>query len=406
MVKKSELLNLFSSVKRILAHQEQIERLKGEKFNIFSVLRMERSENGTHSALLAELLNPSGSHLKGPVFLKLFLKSLQLENYLSIESTLVTTEYFIGEINDADKSGGRLDILIRDGNNVTISIENKIYAGDQQTQIERYCNYNAKKNKVFYLTLLRNEPSIESKGDLVSGQDFHLLSYRDDIRNWLEQCLKEAADAPLLRETIKQYINLIKKMTSTADNQHETELIELLMNNYEAAAFVTNTLVKARHRIADGIRYAVFEKLRTALPLGIQAAIGSNIDHRYAQIWIWHKSFENASLYFGVESFNGTGNNGGNLYVGIYNKGGTANDYTKAFGTDPPKYWYEELFLSFDGAHINFGNNNLIINIHQSNDYAQKLIEHITSCVVVYVASREQKILEALKAMNDYNPKS
>ena len=60
----------------------------------------------------------------------------------------------------------------------SISIENKIYAGDQIAQIERYCNYNKDKNKVFYLNLFGEEPHPDSKGKLKSETDFKIISYQ------------------------------------------------------------------------------------------------------------------------------------------------------------------------------------------------------------------------------------
>jgi hypothetical protein len=72
-----QIEQLFTETKSIIAHQEQIEKLKGEKFNVFSILGMERAENKTHSAFLCELLNPVGTHLKGNVFLELFVEMVR-----------------------------------------------------------------------------------------------------------------------------------------------------------------------------------------------------------------------------------------------------------------------------------------------------------------------------------------
>ena len=60
---------MLKGAKVIWNQQEEIKRLKGEHFNIFSVLNMETRENATHSAFLGELLNPKGSHLFGSLFL-------------------------------------------------------------------------------------------------------------------------------------------------------------------------------------------------------------------------------------------------------------------------------------------------------------------------------------------------
>ncbi|MDP9665974.1 UNVERIFIED_ORG: hypothetical protein J2W16_003709 [Pseudomonas cremoricolorata] len=48
----------------------------GELFNIFSITRIERAEVNTHSAMIAELLNPKGRHGQGACFLELFLATM------------------------------------------------------------------------------------------------------------------------------------------------------------------------------------------------------------------------------------------------------------------------------------------------------------------------------------------
>lgn len=50
--------------------------LSGENFNIFSIMSMESDEVFTHSAIIAELLNPKGSHSLGTQPLELFYKTV------------------------------------------------------------------------------------------------------------------------------------------------------------------------------------------------------------------------------------------------------------------------------------------------------------------------------------------
>lgn len=68
----SNIADLLHNTNRVIAHHHEISRAKGEHFNLFSVLKIESRENNTHSAFLAELLDPKGCHLQGSIFLKLF----------------------------------------------------------------------------------------------------------------------------------------------------------------------------------------------------------------------------------------------------------------------------------------------------------------------------------------------
>ena len=143
MIKTLEIKKLLNDTRKIIAHQKDKEILKGEKFNIFSILGMESKENKTHSAFLCELLNPDGSHLKGNIFLKLWLQTIGDNtgiNAIDWESAKVEIEKCIGPVDIIAKTGGRIDIFIKDKSGNCITIENKINAGDQKVQIERYCN--------------------------------------------------------------------------------------------------------------------------------------------------------------------------------------------------------------------------------------------------------------------------
>jgi hypothetical protein len=162
---------LLKSTSTLIKHHKQLTKLKGESFNVFSILQMERAENKTHSNFIAELLNPNGSHLMGNVFLKLFLKAIEDET-LDSTSTTVHLEYPIGLVDLDNETGGRIDILLKDQSGKTISIENKIEAIDQPKQILRYTNFNKSNNKVYYLTKFGKDPGQDVRGELVEGSGY------------------------------------------------------------------------------------------------------------------------------------------------------------------------------------------------------------------------------------------
>lgn len=132
-------------LKEKVQKQERFER--GEDFNIFRIMHMESDEVYTHSAVIAELLNPRGSHGCGDTFLRLFLELLPSAFDLPFDTQNATTEVevVIGEITDEE--GGRMDVLVQ-SNGQAIIIENKIYAGDQRNQLLRYYNYAEKEYKI------------------------------------------------------------------------------------------------------------------------------------------------------------------------------------------------------------------------------------------------------------------
>jgi hypothetical protein len=267
-----EIENLLKNVGEKVDKANEIARLKGENFNIFSILGVETKENKTHSNFLVSLLNPEGSHGMGSAFLNLFYDELKsvvsvkdedkitdedknksnILEELRGDKVIVRAEEGLGKVNLEDATGGRVDITLRSlKGNGNIFIENKIHAGDQHLQIARYCkNHIKEKNIVLYLTLDGSQPSDNSRGNNKEGKDFFLLSYQTNIINWLEECQKEASDFPIIRETIKQYIILIKKLTGQLTSQEmENEIVNLIKNDLKNAFIVANNIEKAKKEL-------------------------------------------------------------------------------------------------------------------------------------------------------------
>jgi len=219
-------------------HSEALARATGEHFNIFQILRVGHLEVTTHSPILAELLNPKGKHGQGAAFLRLFLARFDVHGFdAESETATMKMEYYTGPVTE--KSGGRIDIVVKDGKGSIISIENKIYAGDQENQMTRYRDFDPKAN-LFYLTLDGRKPSNLTENELNRIQ-CKCISYAEDILAWLKECRKDAACLPNVREIISQYIHLIEELT----NQSTTilmnkELIEEIIKAPESLrAFYT-----------------------------------------------------------------------------------------------------------------------------------------------------------------------
>lgn len=246
------------------ALQEERNR-KGENYNLFSILSIERYEL-KHSALIANLLDPKGSHGCGDAFLRAFFEiALKGTAYPFEKCTLPHsyTEYYTGPI--AGDTGGRIDILVK-SSHYGLIIENKIYAGDQDKQLTRYDNYGketfgADGYLLVYLTLYGCDASKESTATKSAEEVGYLrLSYAKDILLWLKECVRLADNKPLVRESLNQYIRTIKQLTYQDMNQEDIQkIIDLAVDHPEVVA----TLSSKRDAIAEGIREKyIFAKLK------------------------------------------------------------------------------------------------------------------------------------------------
>lgn len=325
----NNLKNLLETTRITVKHHKDMILLKGEHFNIFSVLNVETKENKTHSAFLAELLDPDGCHKQGAIFLELFLevvnrkveekseKNSLHDRFIKNGKSKVIKEFGIGKRDDLEKVGGRVDIYVEKGLN-SLCIENKIYAQDQYTQLERYCNHNKDNNTVVYLTLHGQDASVGSKGFLESGKDYFNLSYKEDIIEWLELCLKEVPNLTSVRESINQYILLIKKLTHNLHMEQEKELFETMSRYLEEASYITNNyeemLSKFRGKFRSDVREYLINHIDSSK---YTVENGLPVSDNYSQLWVIINNIDKEDFKFGIESFSGKGHDNGDMFVGL-----------------------------------------------------------------------------------------
>ena len=255
----------------------------GGNFNVFSILDRERKEVTTHSAIIAELLNPHGSHGQETSFLKLFLGQLleklqedqkaqleqlreKLEQIQKDELDKFKVEVETPKKNKKGDELGRIDILIEShglkSGDVCIVIENKIDAEDQERQLGRYYEYaldTGKEPGVIYLTLEGGEPKEktlygsepykikmsccemsptatgvcpqtprQSDCRMLPKDTVVCLSYEKFIGAWLDACIKEIAHIPQIRETLHQYQMTVRKLIEKPTEQLPPEVEDIL----------------------------------------------------------------------------------------------------------------------------------------------------------------------------------
>lgn len=240
-----------SEVEKAEAHK------RGEHFNIFNVLDLTSDETRTHSAFIAELLDPNGSHGLGDQFLQSFVNTIDCLKswHFDTQSARVHKELSIGGKNEDCSEGGRIDIVV-ESNGKAIIIENKIYAGDQEKQLVRYYNYGTKNYsngiRLLYLTLNGDDASEYSHEKLVVNEDYYAIAYNHEISDWLQRCIEFSARQPLVRETLIQYQNLINQLTmNNMDKNSQEELLKLMSDpkNIDSICSILNLEAKWREQI-------------------------------------------------------------------------------------------------------------------------------------------------------------
>lgn len=390
---KENIKVLLNLTENKLTHQAELRKIKGETFNIFTILGVEHYENKTHSNFIAELLDPEGSHLLGPVFLEEFISSIKHESKFSTKKAKVIKEFHIAK--KSKDEGGRIDILIEDANKNLISIENKIYAGDQENQLIRYTNYKKESNTVYYLTLFgedaseystKDETNTENTFNLKSGEDYYTISYANDILKWLLKCQQLATDIPQLREAIKQYALLIKKLTNqTMDNKEE--MIELLFQNHEATKYIHENFKGFREEIQWRFREDVVKLLQENLDTKFVFRIPNPVHRKpIAQIFVSNSKLGIDDYIFEIliESFNDQGHHDGKVFIGVLDYKNKYLNYPDTNADFIDEYWKNSRFIKINNKHISFRDNNFLKQISnpKSDIYSKILNEFVTQCVL------------------------
>ena len=201
----------------------------GQKYNIFKITGLYKDEVKI-CKVLADLLDPHGSHYKGDYFLLRFIETINEKMpsplIVSTKNARVRTQY-------STDNNRFIDIAIEDGN-IFIPIEVKINAGDQENQVSDYYKFSCKKNKnknipVVYLTIDGKSPSDAKENE------FAAVSFKHDILKWLNNCLKnpEVEEAKPVFEVLKQLILSVKLICGILEDEKMEKAIVSLVAQSE-----------------------------------------------------------------------------------------------------------------------------------------------------------------------------
>lgn len=351
--------NFLNQVEALNKRYKTINELTGENFNIFRILKLEASEVRMHSAFIAELLNPNGSHGQKDVFLNLFVESFCFKGALIDTATCkVEIEKHVGFLTNDLSQGGRMDIVVTDKNNHQIIIENKIYASDQFNQLYRYYKHSPDADLI-YLTLDGKEPEDSSKNGLEINTHYKCCSYCTDIFNWLERCRKEVATHPIIRESITQYLNLIKYLTNqTLNDTMKEELSTIISSNLESAFIIADNLDNTLKKYIENFNTQLAE---IAKKTGLKYSCNINIDFKknYSGFWFWDSEWAKVNIGFQFHSMDK------NMIYGIQTKTNPVTEpialelretlSKKANQTVKPTNWWP-IQYPMDDVYGNWGN--------------------------------------------------
>lgn len=249
---------LIEEATRVIKEYKQIKDENCDEFNIFRITGI-HSDEVKMCKMLAEIIDPHGSHKRGAFFLESFMNEVLGLN--ADDAELNTAEVKLEYHTFEDR---RIDIVI-ETNRRFVPIEVKIYAGDQRRQCRDYYDFaiarhKPEHSKVYYLTLDGHLPQgggaegltpIEEKGEVAGYEEILTISFKKDICTWLGGCFEnqKLSENNTLRVTIEQFVYALEELTGNMGNRSNEEISKFIgadRNSFMAASLISDGIFEAK----------------------------------------------------------------------------------------------------------------------------------------------------------------
>jgi hypothetical protein len=230
---------------------------------------LDTRENGL-SRIIANLLDPSGSHGQGVKFLEAFMRWIGLES--GWFDDIRTAKVFLELPTAAAGGRGFIDILVKIGRRA-LAIENKPDAIDQPLQVARYLDDLEHQCRdghcLVYLSGFGGGPSAASiepaRLDREVKERALVLTDYPRLIEWLQLCM-ECSRAPAVTVMLEGLVRHIgKRFMGTGDVREQSDLIDLVVRDsdtLEPALAIIEAGALIRTRLIEGVIASVAEAAR------------------------------------------------------------------------------------------------------------------------------------------------
>jgi PD-(D/E)XK nuclease superfamily len=203
--------------------QRRIDKQLATGFNVFHLI--EPDENKL-SDILADLLDPKGSHGQGDLFLRLLFKQVGLGSGAKLSNNAIVQRE--APTHGILKYRRRMDVFV--DARALLVIENKLDSLEQRDQVKDYLEHlhvctRGRRSRLIYLTPDGRPPgslppSVIEQERKISR--LHCWSYQGQLRHWLENCRRDCK-AQKIRNFLSDFMAYIESVLKR----------ELVDNNWE-----------------------------------------------------------------------------------------------------------------------------------------------------------------------------
>jgi hypothetical protein len=314
----SEIQELLRAAQRVI-EDVKAKQTEGAGFNVFRLCGVDHYET-MHSKILAEFLSPQGSHGQGECFLEAF--SGKLKEWFRFDGSFTKAATVSTEITEyiKDERIGRVDIILEDKTTKSACIiENKIYAGEQPDQLDRYAKWLEKERAGWKTSLIFLTLNGKAAWSIKDCRHYERLAYVAQSSNvprlidWIAACCDKVSGN--LKSAFEQYRDLVINLAE-GDAVMEKELMETIRSGAKtgmmaAAEAVFNDYIEIKRCFIRGVMEDVREEVglpaeNCAPALAAKKpgyAFTFNVGDQTFKLWCaWDYKLEasNACLYIGI----------------------------------------------------------------------------------------------------------
>ena len=233
-----------TSVKKITEKNEEMLQHSAHDYNIYKIMQIDKKELMI-TRVMSDLLNPSGSHRQGAIFLTYFMEKVFPSRHFSTESLSEAHVFKEYRIND----DVQMDIYIVIGE-TRIPVLIKINQKDSKPLKDFVPFATGEEPTILYITPYGTKPIYTMK---VYGNEnlVNCCSFETDIFEWLQACVHycHARELSLIEGAIQQLLFTIESYTSRQPKDHAlnvTKLLSASSQQIKNALIIEENLVKIK----------------------------------------------------------------------------------------------------------------------------------------------------------------
>ena len=227
---------------------EELNDLTGH-FNIFNALKLQNNEI-RHSNFLAWLMTPYETHKLGSYFLKEFLKEAIKDYSLDENIALSLKDIVFCNFDDTEvkREYKNIDLLlINHTNNFVCIIENKIWTGEHDCQLERYADIVDNEFKDYSKLYIYLAPYNDCDTELLERNNqerkvYYIPMNYEQVHNVINKILRFKADSISsdVRTFIEHYNNMIERNIMGQTDKQIVDLCRKIYRENKAAIDLIN----------------------------------------------------------------------------------------------------------------------------------------------------------------------